>query len=136
MIKAGLIVVGIWSLCLFAVSLLIVGAFGPLYAGSFYPATLLFIIPAGICVIVATVGLAARNARPAAFWLGTSLHGLLFLGFRFAMNRWPGGDDGPGLAWLFVVGAGSSLASFVAVVFIVAGFLAAAMKGKSTVGPG
>jgi hypothetical protein len=129
--KAGLIFVGIWSLCLLLLSLFIVGAFDPLHARSFYPFTLPFITLAALCVVIAVVGLVAKRARAVAFWISTPLHGLLFFPYRFAMIQWPGGDDGGGMAWMYLIGWGSYIASLLAVIIILIAVILMA-KGKKT----
>jgi hypothetical protein len=126
--KAGLILVGIWSLCLLLLSLFVVGAFDPLHARSFYTFTLPFIILAALCVVIAVVGIAAKRARAVAFWVSTLLHGFLVLPYRFAMSQWPGGDDGAGMAWMYLVGWGSYVASVLAVILIAVVLMA---KGKN-----
>jgi hypothetical protein len=116
--KTGLILVGIWSLCLLLLSLFVVGAFDPLHARSFYAFTLPFIILAALCVVIAVVGFVAKRARAVAFWVSAPLHGVLVLPYRFAMSQWPGGDDGAGMAWMYLVGWGSYVASLLAVILI------------------
>jgi hypothetical protein len=102
-----------WSFVLFATSLLIA-----LNSEYFYLFTLPFIIDSALIVILAiTAGLFDRFAKP-LFWTVLCLHGLLFLPFFFAHNRWPGGDDGPGLAWLMLIGSGSFVALILAFVFM------------------
>ena len=133
--KAGLIVVGIWSAILLFISLAIVGALGPLYDGSFYPFTLPFIVWAGLCTILSIMGLVIKRARSTVFWVVIPLHGLLFLPFRFAIKRWPGGDDGPGMAWAFFVGGGSCIAGLLALVFILIRIFLIAGKAKESEPP-
>ena len=125
--KTGLILVGVWSLCLLLLSLFVVGAFDPLHARSFYAFTLPFIILAALCVVIAVVGLVAKPARAVAFWVSTLLHGFLVLPYRFAMNQWPGGDDGAGMAWMYLVGWGSYVSIVLAVMLIAIVLMA---KGK------
>jgi hypothetical protein len=129
--KAALILVGIWSLCLLLLSLLVVGAFNPFHAHSFYAFTWPFIILAALCVIFAIVGLAAKQVRPTAFWLSTPLHGLLCLPYRFAMSQWPGGDDGAGMAWMCLVGWGSYIASLLAIILIAIVLMAGRKKSRA-----
>lgn len=117
--KACLIIIGIWSAVLLFLSLVITGVFGSLYAGSFYPFTLPFIIATGVLVALTVTGVSAKRARARLFWIAVPLHGLLFLPFYYANSRWPGGDDGPGLAWLFFIGGGSYIAGLVALIIAV-----------------
>lgn len=117
--KTGLIIVGIWSTVLLFLSLTIVGALGPIYAGSFYPFTLPFIVLAGISILPPIYGLVAKQVRAPMFWIAILLHGLLFLPFYYAIKRWPSGDDGPGMAWLIFIGRGSCIAGVIALVLVI-----------------
>jgi hypothetical protein len=117
--KISLIIVAAWSTVLLLVSLMIVGTFPPIYEGNFYPFTGPYIIMSGLIVAMAFWGSAHQQSRKAIFWAAVPLHGLLYLPYRYAINRWPGGDDGPGIAWVFLVGGGSCIAALVAVVLII-----------------
>ena len=98
-----LLIVAGWSVCLFLASLTVVGAFG-FYAGSFYWFTIPFIAASGMCTATAIVGLCWRARRRVVFWVAAPWHALLILPFAFAMAQWPGGDDGPGMAWMLLIG--------------------------------
>ena len=123
--KTCLVIVAAWSTVLLLVSLMIVGTFAPLYEGHFYPFTKPFIFLSGLIVVLAIWGIVQQKARKAIFWSAVTLHGLLYLPYRYAINRWPGGDDGPGMAWVFLVGGGSYIAALIAVVIIII-----ALRGK------
>jgi hypothetical protein len=110
MMTLPLIVIGGWSACLCLASLIVVGAFG-FYAGRFYWFTSPFIVASGLCAATAIWGVSSRSQRSAVFWIVAPWQALLFPAFAFAMAQWPGGDDGPGMAWLLPVGGGSALAS-------------------------
>jgi hypothetical protein len=130
--KTGLVIVGVWSTILLLLSLMIVGALGPIYDGSFYPFTLPFIVLAGVCILPPISGLVAKKARPLMFWISIPLHGLLILPFRYALKRWPGGDDGPGLAWGFIIGGGSCVACLIALALLTVGIRLVLQKPKET----
>jgi hypothetical protein len=117
--KAGLAIVGVWSASLLFLSLAISGHLGALYAGSSYTFTLPFIISVATLLLLSIMGLAESRARTALFWVVVPLHGLLYLPFNFAASRWPGGDDGPGLAWIMLVGGGSCIAAVLSLILIV-----------------
>jgi len=117
--KAGLVIVGVWSVILLLLALTITGAFGDVYAGSFYSFTLPFIIMAATLAVLALAGLLLRPVRGVIFWLAIPLHGFLFVPFLCAIVRWPGGDDGPGMAWLLFVGGGSCIAAISSLVLTV-----------------
>ena len=123
--KTSLVIVAAWSTVLLLVSLMIVGTFAPLYEGHFYPFTKPFIFSSGFIVVLAIWGIAQQEARKVIFWSAVTLQGLLYLPYRYAINRWPGGDDGPGMAWVFLVGGGSYIAALIAVVVIII-----ALRGK------
>jgi hypothetical protein len=112
--KQSMLLIGVWSAVLLFLSLTIIGAFEPLYSGSFYPFTLPFIVMAGVVSALAFTGVVVTRIRTALFWPTLVLHGLLFLPFWFAYARWPGGDDGPGMAWGLVIGIGSRIAALLA----------------------
>ena len=116
--KAGLIIQGGLAALLLLVGLLCEAA-----SQRFYPATIPFLTAAATCVFLAVRGMCVPDKAPRMFWLLTPLHGLLFLPFWFAMSRWPGGDDGPGMFWLTVVGGGSCLAGGTSLVFVIIGGL-------------
>ncbi|MES9972375.1 MAG: hypothetical protein ABW092_20270 [Candidatus Thiodiazotropha sp.] len=112
----GLFFTGAWSLILFAASLLIAST-----ANQFYVSTLPFIVTSGLIVILAFIAAQSDRLRRGLYWAVVSMHWLLFVPFFFALNRWPGGDDGPGLAWLLFIGSGSFIAFILAIVFAIKG---------------
>jgi len=117
--KTGLVIAGVWSTLLLLLALTITGTFGDAYAGSFYSFTLPFIVMAATVAALSLAGLLLSRARRVLFWLVVPLHGLLFVPFLHAMVRWPGGDDGPGMAWMFFVGVGSLIAGLQSLVLVV-----------------
>jgi len=125
-----LIIIAFWSLRLFLLSLLIVGVFPSLYAGSFYLFTLPFIISSAFCFVLASIALGISKIRPIVFWVVTILHGLLYFPYRLAITRWPGGDDGPGMAWFFILGEGSCVAAVVSIILILCVAVSIVVKYK------
>lgn len=79
----------------------------PGYAGSFYWFTLphLVMAPLAIAVIAVHAKLRTRTSFVSAFICLSCLLPTWF----FAGSQWPGGDDGPGMAWVFGVGLSSLL---------------------------
>jgi hypothetical protein len=116
--KTGLIFQGGLAALLLLVGLLCVAA-----SQRFYPATIPFLTAAATCVFLAVRGVRVPDKAPLMFWIITPLHGLLFFPFWFAMSRWPGGDDGPGMIWLTIVGGGSCIAGVTSLVFVIIGTL-------------
>ena len=85
----------------------------PGYAGSFYWFTVphLTLLPLSLTAIIADSRLGAR----ATFWRALICLCCALPTFLFAMNRWPGGDDGPGMAWAFVIGPASLVNALVGI---------------------
>jgi hypothetical protein len=98
----------IWSLLLLLMGLKVTGLF-PFYSyyGSFYWFTVPFLFHAIFCFLMSAYCLFRPNAelKKIIRW-GVMLFPLSWF---FAMIQWPGGDDGPGMAWLFYVGGPSLL---------------------------
>ena len=65
------------------------------------------------------MGIISQRFRGILFWISIPLHGLLYLPYNFAISRWPGGDDGPGMAWLLFVGGGAIIAGVIASVIVI-----------------
>jgi len=110
----ALVVIAGWSACLLLAGLTVVGAFG-FYAGSFYWFTVPFLVAAGLCAAGATAGLWSRHLRARLFRIVAPCHALLILPCALGMALWPGGDDGPGMAWTVLIGGGSIVALVLAV---------------------
>jgi len=75
------------------------------------------------CALAAAAGLRWAAVQRRAIWVAESSCFLLPFASWFAILRWPGGDDGPGMGWLLVV-IPASIAAFaialvIAVVFMV-----------------
>lgn len=62
--------------------------------------------------LAATLGLFWPAGRREALYLAMFACILAPLLAVFAVTRWPGGDDGPGMAWMFFVIPASGLAGF------------------------
>jgi len=81
-------------------------------AAHFYPATIPTMVQAGLGAIAAIVGLVVSRLRFLCLAVSSAALGLLGFPAFYAMQHWPGGDDGGGFGWLFIVGGGC-VASFV-----------------------
>lgn len=77
----------------------------PGYSGSFYWFAVphLVLLPLCIGAIFADILL----KRKITFLIASISLLCLFATYAFALEQWPGGDDGPGMAWAFAVGFAS-----------------------------
>jgi len=107
--KIGLVITAAWSLLLILASLTFIGVF-PFYPARLYDFTLPFVAHAIGTHITAVLGLVVRRIRSIIFWPALALLGSLVFSYHYAMSQWPGGDDGPGMGWFFIVGGGSYVA--------------------------
>ena len=132
-----MIVTGILSLLMLLFSLLLSHAFDPIIYRSldpsiirptFYPFTLPFILQSTACVICACFAIFSRHRR-LFFWITVALNGLLILAHHYAMSRWPGGDDGPGLAWLLILKPVVIISGIISVIW---GLLVVILKKKKS----
>lgn len=55
------------------------------------------------CAVAAAAGLKWSAFQRRALWIAESSCFLLPFASWLAISLWPGGDDGPGLGWLFIV---------------------------------
>jgi hypothetical protein len=83
----------------------------PGYAGSFY----WFTIPHLVVLPLSTVSVALDAVRrKRATFIATLICISCLLPTRFFAGRqWPGGDDGPGIAWVYGIGLASLLSTVV-----------------------
>jgi hypothetical protein len=93
------------SILLLLLGLIISGAIPVLYPGSFYWFSIPFLIHATASTFLSAKchfrpSPLLKKKRNGAFWC-------LPVTAMFPMFLWPGGDDGPGMAWMFIVGGGS-----------------------------
>ena len=104
-----LIFTAIWSVFLLLIGLTVAGVF-PFYAGSYYWFTLPFLFHAAACSFLSIKCQIHPSAglRKIIIWVVR----LFPLSWLFAMVQWPGGDDGPGMAWMYFVG-GTSILSLI-----------------------
>lgn len=79
----------------------------PGYAGSFYWFTIphLVLLPLSAAVVV----LDAIRRERATFITALLCLSCLLPTWFFAASQWPGGDDGPGMAWVYGIGLASLL---------------------------
>ena len=83
----------------------------PGYAGSFYWFTIphLVLLPLSIVLVV----LDSMHRKRAVF-IGTFIClPCLLPTWYFASSQWPGGDDGPGMAWVYGIGLASLLSTVI-----------------------
>jgi hypothetical protein len=108
--KRFLIFIAIGSLLLFTLSLIITGVF-PFYPADFYAFTVPFMIVSFGSFLLALIGILIRKAQKFFFITSLILFALLVAPYAYAISQWPGGDDGPGMAWTIFVGGGAFLAA-------------------------
>ncbi|HOI55470.1 MAG TPA: hypothetical protein PLP01_09500 [Phycisphaerae bacterium] len=75
----------------------------------FYPSTIPAMVQPALAALISLVGLLARRLRLASLLLSSA--GLALMVIPWWHARFPGGDDGGGFGWFFVVGS-ASLAAF------------------------
>lgn len=80
---------------------LILAPFGLIY--SHYWFVWPFVVASVTCVVAAAVAMATSAISRVAFWVADASCSCLLPAAWFAMDRWPGGDDGPGMMWSIFV---------------------------------
>lgn len=130
--KVGLIIICIWSAVLLLLSLLIAGICGFFEGGSLdlFMLPFPFILAAALVVYLTVKGLYDESARVKFFYIAVPLHGFLFVPFYFVLRHWPGGADGTGMVWMFLIGGGSCIAGALAVVLTFIGIIITIRKKK------
>jgi|WetSurMetagenome_2_1015567.scaffolds.fasta_scaffold96934_2 hypothetical protein len=78
-------------------------------AAHFYPATIPAIVQPAAAAVVALAGLVLSRWRFRLLVASSAGLGLLGVPALFAGLMWPGGDDGGGFGWLFIVGGGCAM---------------------------
>ena len=81
----------------------------PGYAGSFYWFTVPHLALLPLSVVM--VALDAVRRSKATFVAALTCLSCLLPTWLFAGVRWPGGDDGPGMAWVYGIGLASVLSA-------------------------
>jgi hypothetical protein len=107
-IRFGSAISAALSLLTLGVALWVVGAFDwtGLYSGRFYWGTvplLTQLFAAALAGVLARLGPRPRRAG-AMLGVSAALLGTSWISWWFAASMWPGGNDGPGLAWVMLVG--------------------------------
>jgi hypothetical protein len=102
--RIRLLLTVVWSVCLFLFALNFIRND---YRWFILPFTVMTPASAILSAVAAVLN-SAPLSRTAL-----RVHGLLFLPWMFG-QQWKGGDDGPGLAWLFFVGVGCAVAALLA----------------------
>jgi len=106
-------------------SLTAINAFSFIYVGSYYSFALPTVVAAVFCLLFSVLGLSGLLPKRVAFWWAVPAGSLTFLAAAYALSRWPGGDDGPGMFWMLFVGSSSAILSILSVVLLVVGIVAA-----------
>ena len=70
-----------------------------------YHGTYPFFVLSGIAVLLPMAGLMAKRYRRQYLLATFALHLLLWAPCLYPIGEWPGGDDGPGMAWFWLLGA-------------------------------
>ena len=130
--RAGLMLEAVLSLVTALLCLTAVNAFSFLYPGSFYPFTLPAIAIALFCFASSAAGLADAGRRERWFWSVVAVGPFMTVAHGYALYRWPGGDDGPGMFWGLFVGAGSALMSTASACLLVWGWVAKVRSRRDT----
>jgi len=92
---------------------------------AFYPSTIPVMVQAGAGAVLAGVGLLLpwRPVRLVLVILSSVALGLLFAPALYALNGWPGGDDGGAFGWMFIVGGACLASFFIALITMVLGIV-------------
>ena len=81
----------------------------PGYAGSFYWFTIPHLVVVPLSAVM--VALYAVRRKRATFIAALVCLLCLLPSWFFAASQWPGGDDGPGMAWVYGIGLASLLST-------------------------
>jgi len=69
-----------------------------------YHSTYPFLALSGIAVLLPMAGLLVKRYRRQYLFATLGLHLILWVPCLYPMGEWPGGDDGPGMAWFWFLG--------------------------------
>lgn len=111
--KIILISILIFSFFLLLAGLEITGLIPP-YSGSFYTFTVPFLLQVLVCVLLSVYSLIKKNKL--IYYSSILLFSSLFLSARYALMHWPGADDGPSLAWFFIIVYGSYITCILGII--------------------
>jgi len=100
---------------------------------AFYPTTIPVMVQAGAGAAVALLGLLLpwRPARLACIVLSSLAMALLIGPALYALDGWPGGDDGGAFGWMFFVGGACLLSLLVAMITMILGIVFAVLQKRS-----
>ena len=107
-------IIAVWSLVLLFLALEITGLLPP-YSGSHYWFTLPFIANVAVTFVLGLIA-AMREKSRSNYYLAPALFLFVPVTWYFALARWPGGDDGPGMGWYFSLGLGMLIAFLIGAV--------------------
>jgi len=123
--KTVLAAEAVGSLLTLLPSLTAINAFSFIYEGSYYSFTLPTVVAAAVCLLSSVLGLSGVLPMRVAFWSAVPVGSVTFLAAAYALSRWPGGDDGPGMFWMLFVGSSSAVLSLLSIVLLFVGIIAA-----------
>lgn len=75
-----------------------------LFVGGDYHTTRVFFVVSGIAVLLALVGLVVPRYRRRYLFATFAVHLVLWAPCLYPIGEWPGGDDGMGMAWFWLLG--------------------------------
>lgn len=101
---------------------------------AFYPTTIPVMVQAGAGAALAGLGLLLpwRPARLVLLILSSVALGLLFAPALYALEGWPGGDDGGAFGWMFIVGGACFACFFIALLTLILGLIFGLRKKPPT----
>lgn len=104
-------------------------------AGNQYAFTYPFLSASLISVLVSGPGLYFKRWRSPTFVVSTILLAFLFIPASYALRCWPGGDDGPGMAWILFIVFGSRIAAILSIALLIGSIVLALVKRKQKTEP-
>jgi hypothetical protein len=75
-----------------------------LFVGGDYRTTRVFFVASGVAVLLALAGLIAPRYRRQYLFATFGVHLILWMPCLYPIGEWPGGDDGMGMAWFWLLG--------------------------------
>jgi len=92
-------------------------------AAQFYPATNPTMVQAVFAAFAAGAGLVVRRVRFACLIVSGAALGTLGVPAMYAGMQWPGGDDGGGFGWFFIICGGSAVSFVIALATTIIGIV-------------
>lgn len=104
-------------------------------AAHFYPATIPTMLQSALAVAIAAAGLRASRRQFMCLLISSAALGLLGFPALYAALQWPGGDDGGGLGWGFIVGGGCLVGFVIGLTTLVLGLISRRQERRAARGP-